>query len=66
MLEPEAEFNPESYSTYFTLATIQARAGRTEEAIANMEKALTFAPERFRGFLQQQLEQLKARSEERQ
>lgn len=65
VLELEAEFNPDSYSTYFTLATIQARAGRTEEAVTNMEKALELAPDRFRGFLQGQLDQLKARSEDR-
>ena len=55
----EIEFNPESYSSYFTLARIQARAERTEDAIANLEKAIEYAPDRFKDFLRGELERLR-------
>ncbi len=59
MLELEIEYNPESYSSYFTLARIQARAERTEDAIVNLEKAIEYAPDRFKGFLRGELERLR-------
>ncbi len=60
LAELEAEFNPESYRTYLVMASIQAGAGRREDAIRNMERAIELAPESFRGFLQRQLDALRA------
>ena len=61
MAELELQFYPESYSTYFALARIQARAERREEAIANMETAVQYAPDNVRPFLQRQLDAFKSK-----
>ncbi|MFQ5678746.1 MAG: c-type cytochrome [Gemmatimonadota bacterium] len=60
ILQLEAELHPESYSTYFALGGIQARAGRTEEAVKSLEKALEYAPEQAKGFIQRQLSRIQA------
>lgn len=53
------EYEPTSYSTFFTLSEVLARAGRTADAIAALETAIEHAPERLRGFLQGRLEELR-------
>jgi hypothetical protein len=59
VLQLSLEYDPDFYSTHFTLATVQERAGRKPEALASMERALELAPEQFKGFLQQQVERLR-------
>ncbi|MGH7539407.1 MAG: c-type cytochrome [Gemmatimonadota bacterium] len=55
----EAEYHPDSYTTWFALAQVQDGVGRRTEAIGSMERALELAPERARGFLQRQLDRLR-------
>lgn len=59
MVELEADHHPESYRTWFALARLRQRAGRTGAAIEAMERSLEHAPAEARGFLQRQLEQLR-------
>lgn len=59
VLRLSLEYDPDVYSTYFTLASVQERAGRKQEALASMERALELAPEQFKGFLQRQVERLR-------
>lgn len=59
MVELEAEYHPSSYRTWFALARLRQRAGRTDAAVEAMERALEHAPEEARGFLERQLEQLR-------
>jgi len=53
------EFTPDSYSTYYTLATVQERAGRKAEALASMEKALDLSPPNFMDFLRREVARLR-------
>lgn len=53
------EFDPDVYSTYFTMGRVQERAGRRDEALASLEKALELAPARFKGFLEREVTRLK-------
>lgn len=55
----EAEYHPESFSTWFALGQVQARAGRREAAIESTERALELAPERARDFVRRQLERMR-------
>jgi len=59
LLELEAELNPTSYSTYFTLSQVLIGAGRTEEAIEALERSLEHAPDRSKGFIRRQLDRLR-------
>ena len=62
LAELETEYHPESYRAWFARAQIQRRAGRTDAAIASLERSLENAPERAREFLQRQLERLRGGS----
>jgi len=59
MAELETEYHPESYRSWFVVAQLRQRAGRTEAAIEAMERTLEHAPERARDFLRRQLRQLR-------
>lgn len=60
VVELETEFHSDSYRAWFALGQLRQRAGRTDAAIEAMERALEHAPEQARGFIQRQLQQLRA------
>ena len=54
------KFYPDSYRTLFAKGSVLARAGRNDEAIEAMEKALDLAPDRIKVRIQNQIDQLEA------
>lgn len=59
VVQLEAEYHPESYTTRFVLARLQQTAGRTDEAVASMEEALELAPDGAKDFLRRQLDRMR-------
>lgn len=55
----ELEHHPESLRAHFVLAGAYEESGNKEAAIETLEKALSFAPDSQKPFLQRQLEALK-------
>ena len=60
LLVLELEHHPESLYAHFVLAGAYKESGNKEAAIETLEKALSFAPEVQKPFLQRQLDALKA------
>jgi hypothetical protein len=59
VLQLSLEFEPDLYSTYFTMGRVQERAGRRDDALESLQKALDLAPPRFRGFIERELTRLR-------
>ncbi len=55
----ELEHYPESLYAHFVLAGAYKESGNKDAAIETLEKALSFAPDSQKPFLQRQLEALK-------
>ncbi len=55
----EAEYHPDSFTTWFALGQVQARAGQRGAAIESTERALELAPERAREFVRRQLDRMR-------
>lgn len=53
------EFTPDAYSTYYTLAKVQERAGRRSDALSSMEKALELSPPEFKAFFRREVARLR-------
>ncbi len=59
LIELELEHHPESLYAHFVLAGAYKESGDKDAAIETLEKALSFAPDSQKPFLQRQLEELK-------
>jgi len=59
VLQLSLEFEPDLYSTYFTMGRVQERAGRRDDALQSLQKALELAPPRFKGFIEREVARLR-------
>jgi tetratricopeptide (TPR) repeat protein len=59
LIELELEHYPESLYAHFVLAGAYKESGNKDAAIETLKKALSFAPDSQKPFLQRQLEELK-------